>query len=187
MPTPNSSSVSLDSKPPAVEQIVELLPSIRIEETPIKPQPYVCLGFAIENSICWISDVSFVPDETWKALEPRIEKGFAVLVVDCLGWKWHTSHFGIKESVETASRVGASANYLIGFGHEIPHDDWVKICKYASGIPEPAMKSENYRVQKAILQIDDAEKAIYKKPHMTPSYDGLRLHINGKSVSETPL
>jgi hypothetical protein len=170
-----------------VEQITELLPRITVEEQPLKPQPYVCLGFAIENSICWISDVSYIPDDTWKVLEPMIDKGFAMLVVDCLGWKRHTSHFGIKDSVLTALRIGATVTYLIGFGHEIPHDDWTKICQYASGVPEPARGSSNYRVQRAMVLIDEAEEGKSIRPCMLPSYDGLRLRIKGRRVEETTL
>jgi hypothetical protein len=135
-----------------------------------------------------MSDVSYIPADTWNTLEPLIDKGFAVLVVDCLGWKWHTSHFGIKEAVLSASRIGAASTYLIGFGHEIPHDDWMKICQYASGEPDPARASDNYRVEKAMLMIDEAESdGLKRETSYLPCFDGQRLHIKGRSVKDTTL
>jgi len=189
VPTPPSaSSTSLVTKSPTADQITELLPTITLESPVVKPQPYICLGFAIEHSVCWISDVSYIPPETWKSLDPLIEKGFAVLVVDCLGWKWHTSHFGIKDSFIAASKIGASSTYLIGFGHEIPHDDWMKICQYASGNPEPARASVNYRVERAMTMIDEAEsEGFSRRTTFLPSFDGQRLHLKGRAVEDTTL
>jgi len=189
VPTPPSASTPTQvSRPPTTEQITELLPSITLETPTVKPKPYICLGFAIEHSICWISDVSYIPPETWKTLQPLIEKGFAVLVVDCLGWKLHASHFGIKDAVLTASRIGATSTYLIGFGHEIPHDDWTKICQYASGDPEPARASDNYRVGKAMGMIDEADSEDFERnTSFLPCFDGQRLHIKGREVDDTTL
>jgi hypothetical protein len=32
-------------------------------------QPYFCLGFLFNRTLAYISDVSFIPDSTWKLLE----------------------------------------------------------------------------------------------------------------------
>ena len=34
-----------------------------------KKEPYYCLGFLFNRSIAYVSDVSFIPESTWKLLE----------------------------------------------------------------------------------------------------------------------
>jgi hypothetical protein len=38
-----------------------------------------------------------------------------------------------------------------------------------------------------MLKIDEAEESVSQRPCMLPSYDGLRLIIEGRSVKEYPL
>ena len=94
-----------------------------------KPIPYIANGFLIHGSLIYISDASFVPDETWDLLEEsRKHNGQpSVAVIDCLRPEKHTSHFGLREAVSTARRIGAVRSYCVGFGHEVPHAAYEKI------------------------------------------------------------
>ena len=88
-----------------------------------KVTPYIANGFLIQGSLIYISDVSFVPDETWVLLEEsRKHNGQpSVAVIDCLRPEKHTSHFGLREVVSAARRIGAVRSYCVGFEHEVPH------------------------------------------------------------------
>ncbi|KAG8737240.1 hypothetical protein FRC10_008410 [Ceratobasidium sp. 414] len=68
-----------------------------------------------------MSDVSYIPEGAWEVIKAR-SNSFEVFIVDCLKLEHHISHFGIKEVVEAAKRVNAQQTYVVGFGHEIPHD-----------------------------------------------------------------
>jgi hypothetical protein len=94
-----------------------------------KVTPYIANGFLIQGSLIYISDASFVPEETWALLEEsRKHNGqISVAVVDCLRPIKHTSHFGLKEAVETARRMDAVRTYCVGFGHEVSHASYEKI------------------------------------------------------------
>lgn len=36
------------------------------------PTPYYCLGFLFDQKICYLSDVSFVPEEVWAVLDQHV-------------------------------------------------------------------------------------------------------------------
>jgi len=94
-----------------------------------KVVPYIANGFLIQGSLVYISDASFIPDETWALLEGTRKRSGqpSVAVIDCLRPKGHTSHFGLREAVSTARRIGAVRSYCIGFGHEVPHASYENI------------------------------------------------------------
>lgn len=85
--------------------------------------PYIANGFLIQGSLIYISDASFIPDETWALLEESRERNGppSVAVIDCLRLEKHTSHFGLREAVSTARKIGAVRSYCVGFCHEVPH------------------------------------------------------------------
>jgi hypothetical protein len=96
---------------------------------PNKVTPYVANGFIIQESLIYISDVSFIPDKTWAILEELRERNGqpSVAIIDCLRPEKHTSHFGLKEAVSTARRIGAMRSYCVGFGHDAPHTAYENI------------------------------------------------------------
>ena len=105
-----------------------------------KGQPYWSLGFLFDRDIAYISDVSFIPEATWKLLvpDPQLEdlqingaattseknKSPPVLIIDALKIAPHASHFGIGQAVATAVRLKAQRTYLTGFAHRVTHDGW---------------------------------------------------------------
>lgn len=102
-------------------------PSISVETT---IQPYLCFGFKIKNDILYISDVSHIPANAWPIITPSSPNAQTpVLVLDCLHLRTHTSHFGLEQAVETARRIGAQRTFLLGFGHEVAHEEWATILR----------------------------------------------------------
>ena len=94
-----------------------------------KMTPYLANGFLIQGSLIYISDASFIPDETWALLEESRKRNGqpSVAVIDCLRPLSHTSHFGLREAVSTARRIGAIRSYCVGIGHEVSHASYEKI------------------------------------------------------------
>ncbi|KAG6891073.1 hypothetical protein C0995_014162 [Termitomyces sp. Mi166 len=137
--------------------------------------PYLCFGFKFGHEIVYMSDVSYIPDDKWPIVESRPPNGKAlpVLVLDCLRLRPHTSHFGLENAVDTARRIGATRTYLIGFGHEVAHDDLVTLGEAAGGkSPEAETLTETVKAGlKLIRQGEDV--------WVRPSHDGLRVFVGG--------
>ena len=97
--------------------------------------PYIANGFLIQGSLIYISDASSIPNETWALLEESRKRNGrpSVAVIDCLRPLKHTSHFGLREAVSTARRIGAVRSYCVGFGHEVPHASYERIFGTADG------------------------------------------------------
>jgi hypothetical protein len=141
----------------------------------IKPKihPYFSLGFKIQDSLVYISDVSHIPEETWEILENNRKQRISVCVLDCLRLMKHTSHFGVNESVAAARRFGAKLTCCTGFSHDVSHEEYDMILGAAGngqgGIP--AALSDNER--RGISLIDPGPPV-----WMRPAFDGLRVWIS---------
>ncbi|GAA5947594.1 hypothetical protein JCM3765_000991 [Sporobolomyces pararoseus] len=119
------------------------------------PKPFMCSGFLFNRQICYLSDVSAVPNSVYRLIsqyvdlpsspsvtgvsENGLEKNednqkpkLQVLIVDCLRLEEFTSHYGLGKAVETIRKLGAQKNYLIGFGHRTSHQAWLEACKLLS-------------------------------------------------------
>ncbi|KAF9243848.1 beta-lactamase-like protein [Melanogaster broomeanus] len=151
-----------------------------------KVRPYLCFGFMIQDAIVYMSDVSLIPDDAWAIIESGRQR--LVLVIDCLRLRAHTSHMGVQEAADTIRRLGAIRNYMVGFGHEISHEEYVTIGEAAGEeeslggkggnslrVPENHKMSESER---------EGVKAVRKgkkegKGHwVRPSHDGLRVFVS---------
>lgn len=75
-----------------------------------KLRPYTCFGFIFGDFMVYMSDVSYIPQDTWDFIDKRPKANgsnhtsapsnrYKLLVVDCLKLEPHMSHFGIKVSV----------------------------------------------------------------------------------------
>lgn len=74
------------------------------------------LGYRIDN-FGYITDASFLDQ---KSIETLI--GVEVLVLDCLRYREHYSHFCYEEALEVAQKIGARQTYLTHMSHELgPH------------------------------------------------------------------
>ncbi|KAI0080016.1 hypothetical protein K474DRAFT_1590696 [Panus rudis PR-1116 ss-1] len=148
----------------------------------IKPiQPYPCLGFIVQDTVAYISDVSHIPEEVWDFIKPPSDKpGPSVLILDCLKLKTHTSHLGFGDAVEYARRFDAQRTYLIGFGHEVSHDEYITLGEAVGGkIKSEAELTENEKLGLAAIKEG-------KQIWLRPSFDGLRVFVDddGKARDE---
>lgn len=135
-----------------------------------KVTPYIANGYLIQGSLIYISDASFVPEETWALLDESREKNGqpSVAVVDCLRPMKHTSHFGLKEAVSTARRIGAVRTYCVGFGHEVSHASYERILGTIDG--QDRRNELTVLEEKGVGMIEPGEPI-----WMRPAYDGLQV------------
>ncbi|POY72085.1 hypothetical protein BMF94_4892 [Rhodotorula taiwanensis] len=135
------------------------------------PTPFYCLGFLFDRQLAYLSDVSYIPEVIYDriasyvsipaaaAVQPAAPNGTTVangnangkqelprlkaLIVDCLRVEPFASHFGIGQAVETARKLGAERNYLVGFGHRTSHRLWLALTRSLSLPPAslPALPS----------------------------------------------
>ena len=136
--------------------------------------PYLCHAFKIQDSVIYLSDVSWISEESWAVLnQPSASDPshqYAVAIVDCLRPLAHISHFGIREAVNVARRINARRTYLTGFGHEVSHDEYVTVGEYVGGkvVDNPTVK------EKYCIDMIDEGKDIW----LRPSHDGLRFEVS---------
>jgi len=179
--TPASTSPSTPDIPGSpVHHAISISPQRSLSPEPPKPiQPYLCFGFVINDCVTYISDVSHIPEDVWEFLQPKSNDGHGganvppVLVLDCLRPKPHTSHLGIAESVAYARRMGAQRTYLTGFGHEVSHDEYTRVCEFVGGKAIP-LAGRTSSEEKCLDLIQDGRTL-----WLRPAFDGLRVYVNG--------
>ncbi|KAG9075052.1 hypothetical protein FS749_013322, partial [Ceratobasidium sp. UAMH 11750] len=138
----------------------------------LPPEPYICFGFMFADTLVYMSDVSHIPETAWEVIKAR-SNSFKVFVVDCLKLEHHISHFGIKEVVEAAKRVNAQRTYVVGFGHEIPHDGWETITRKIGGENEGDVRP---LVREALERLSDLGVGA-ENIWIRPAYDGQVLFL----------
>jgi len=132
--------------------------------------PYIANGFLIQSSLIYISDASLIPDETWALLEESRKRNGkpSVAVIDCLRPLAHTSHFGLRDAVSTARRIGAVRSYCVGFGHEVSHASYEKIFGAVDG--------QDDRGEWSVTEQDAVGKIEAGDPiWIRPAHDGLQV------------
>jgi len=107
-------------KPQAVEDTFELFDYV-ITPIPVMHGRGEILGYRIGN-LAYITDVSDIPDKSMKLLD-----GLEVLLLDCLRFKPHFTHFGFDQSVEVASKINAKDTYFIHMTHDLEYDALTKL------------------------------------------------------------
>lgn len=150
--------------------------SPRVGETLLpKVHPFWCFGFVIQNAIVYMSDVSRIPQDAWELIESGGRK--SVLVIDCLRLRPHTSHMGVRDAAATVQRIAAERSYLIGFSHELHHEEWVTIAKAAGNDPiDLSNMSRSVREGVAMIR---KEKVNGEERWVRPTHDGLRVLVAG--------
>ncbi|THH11772.1 hypothetical protein EW145_g440 [Phellinidium pouzarii] len=148
-----------------------------------KPSPYFCMGFKFQDAMVYISDVSYIPEDTWSMLlAPNTlneqKHSPTVFVLDCLRIEPHASHFGLKQAMEAVRRLGASRSYLVGFTHDMTHDDYTEIFQSVGEVKGGASTDI---VRRAMDIAGDGEPQWVR-----PAYDGLRLLISADLFEEPP-
>ncbi|KAI0067920.1 hypothetical protein BV25DRAFT_888186 [Artomyces pyxidatus] len=184
--TPSSPAMKLTQLTPLSSKSSPSPPSSRrsSEDSEPKVNPYICYGFEIQDSIVYLSDVSLIPDDSWELLErPALDGGrrkpYAVAIVDCLRPIAHISHYGIKEAVNCSRRLNAQRSYLIGFGHEISHEEYTTIGEVVGGKDVSEFGKLSAGEEKCIERLDEGHPI-----WLRPSHDGLRFTISPEGVVE---
>ena len=82
-------------------------------------EPYHCLGFLIEDRLCYLSDISRMPDPTLSLLQT---KQIDLLIVDCLRVEPpYKSHYCLADSLGLATQLEAKQTYLVGMTHTMDY------------------------------------------------------------------
>ena len=102
-------------KPYAISDTFELFDHV-ITPIPVMHGRGEILGYRIGN-LAYITDVSDIPDNSMKLLD-----GLEVLLLDCLRFKPHFTHFGFDQSVEVANKINAKDTYFIHMTHDLEYD-----------------------------------------------------------------
>jgi len=102
-------------KPHAIKDTFELFDYV-ITPIPVMHGRGEILGYRIGN-LAYITDVSEIPDKSMKLLD-----GLEVLLLDCLRFKSHLTHFGFDQSVEVAEKINAKDTYFIHMTHDLEYD-----------------------------------------------------------------
>ncbi|KAI0032491.1 beta-lactamase-like protein [Vararia minispora EC-137] len=157
------------------------------KSTPSPPpiQPYICHAFLVQKSVLYMADVSHITEDTWallgRANDAAPVSELAVAVVDCLRPVAHTSHFGIREAVSAARRLRSTRTYLTGFGHEISHDEYARVCEVVGGLPSANLSLTSG--ERKCLDLVEEGRPVW----LRPAHDGLRMWArkDGSVVDET--
>ncbi|KAJ1964631.1 hypothetical protein GGI12_001299 [Dipsacomyces acuminosporus] len=107
--------------------------------------PFYFTGFRFDD-ISYISDCSRIPDET----RPLIA-GTRLLILDCLGWKLHPSHFGFWEAMGEVRYFKPERTIFTDFCHAIEHS-------------EAEQQAEKIKAEEGLV--------------IDPAYDGMRVVID---------
>ncbi|KIO02379.1 hypothetical protein M404DRAFT_148234 [Pisolithus tinctorius Marx 270] len=145
----------------------------RVGETSLpKVQPFWCFGFVIQNAIVYMSDVSRIPQDAWELIESGQRK--SVLVIDCLRLRPHTSHMGIRDAAAAIKRLAAERSYLIGFSHDLHHEEWVTVTE-AAGNDAIGLSGKSRPVREGVAMILEEKVS---GCWVRPTHDGLRVLVS---------
>lgn len=141
-------------------------------------KPYLCFGFKIGNDILYLSDVSHIPDDAWDVIHPpqSTKSRLPLCILDCLNLRSHPSHIGIQDSIKIARRIDAQRTYLVGFSHEVSHDEYVTIGEAVSG----KMKERGDMTGNEIEGTDLIGEG--NSIWLRPAHDGLRVFVGGEDL-----
>ncbi len=81
------------------------------------------LGFRI-GDLAYLTDCSFIPEITRTQL-----RGLKVLVLDCLRYRAHPTHFTVDQALKEAREIGAERTFFTHLSHDLDHES------FASSLP----------------------------------------------------
>jgi phosphoribosyl 1,2-cyclic phosphate phosphodiesterase len=91
-----------------------------VGETVIEPVPILHGGLPIYayriGDFIYATDCSGIPESSWKHFENA-----GVLVLDCLRFRPHPTHFHLDQAVEVALRIRARQTYFTHISHDLLH------------------------------------------------------------------
>lgn len=135
-----------------------------------KKQDFMCLGFSVQDAVTYVSDCSKIPDDILVDLQ---SSPTPVLVLDCLRLKPHLSHLSMEQAVGYARQLKAQRTYLLGFSHEVSHEEYETMLRAVGGRRVP--QKELTEVVKAGLDTLDLAG---EKVWVRPAFDGLQVFVS---------
>jgi len=81
----------------------------------------------------------------------------------------------MEQSVQAARKIGAKRTYLLGFSHEVAHDEYVRIGEVIGGGNAPADPTENEL--KGLGMIGEGEPIWVR-----PAHDGLKIQVSPEKL-----
>ena len=106
-------------KPHSVDRPFELFGQT-ITPIPLYHGKSLINGYRIGN-MAYLTDVSAIPDNSMQLLD-----GLEVLLLDCLRFRPHHTHFSYDESIAAAAKINATSTYLIHMTHEMEYEELQK-------------------------------------------------------------
>ncbi|MPS49009.1 MBL fold metallo-hydrolase [Methylobacillus sp.] len=98
-----------------VEQAFELF-NVEIIPVPILHGRLEMYGYRL-GRLAYLTDASAIPEASLELLQ-----GLDVLLLDCLRYTPHYTHFSLEQSLEQAAIIGAKQTYLIHMTHEMEYE-----------------------------------------------------------------
>ncbi|KAM0752994.1 hypothetical protein T439DRAFT_286230 [Meredithblackwellia eburnea MCA 4105] len=174
------------------------------------PSPLISLGFLINSSVLYLSDVSFIPPETWDIIAKEVElphpstskfgtsmarclvplPRLQALIIDCTGLRLSKSHYGLPQALEFAHRLGARKTYLTDMPHKTSHECWLHFCRVFSegkrhahySLPgqHPSLSTAARKQKEMDFPIKHSEGDT--QPHSKYVYEGFDYHVEDFSL-----
>lgn len=85
----------------------------KVMPVPVMHGKYEILGYRIGN-MAYLTDVSDISPASLDKLQ-----GLDVLLLDCLRYRFHPTHFSVEQAIAWAEKIGARETYLIHMTHEL--------------------------------------------------------------------
>ncbi|PIL26300.1 hypothetical protein GSI_12056 [Ganoderma sinense ZZ0214-1] len=133
-------------------------------------EDFMCLGFTIQDTVTYISDCSKIPDDILLDLQ---SSPTPVLVLDCLRLKPYVSHLSLAQSVEYARKVRARRTYLLGFTHEVSHEEYETMLRAVGGRRVPPEELTEV-VSEGLDMLDLTGERVW----IRPAFDGLQVFVS---------
>lgn len=84
---------------------------------PVMHGKYEILGYRIQN-MAYLTDVSDISDTSMEKL-----RSLDLLLLDCLRYRFHPTHFSLEQAITWAERIGAKETRLIHMTHELEYNE----------------------------------------------------------------
>lgn len=107
--------------PRVINHILEDSPfwigNVKIEPVAIKHGVLDIYGFIFNNKAAYITDCSYIPDNSLKQLN-----SLDVLIIGALRYKPHPTHFNIEQALGIIKKISPRRAYLTHLSHDVDHD-----------------------------------------------------------------
>jgi hypothetical protein len=160
--------------------------------------PYMCLAFVIEDKILWMTDTNEIPQTAWNVihygleaaesgpapdqLKRRLPLAFLDLADDRM---YGRAHLDLRGFVTAVDKLEAGHVFSIGTNHTLCYGELVALGEEIQGMREAGkedafIKTALYGEISHLASDGLFDKVKEKKAHFRPSYDGMKVTIEGQ-------